>query len=468
MHFFSVSDRRYCFDEVTRNCFQVDQASEDALRIFEASGRTVNSKLLTKSLAAKGYDQTTIAELEDDIDEYQRLSERTFLTKDTPRKLRSIELHVSHACNLGCSYCFAGKGDYGTSPLLMTDEIAFKAVDYLVASSSENETLAIVFFGGEPMINEPLIWKTVDYSKRIYPNRNFTYSITTNGTLLNDTAVNSFKEHGFSVLISLDGTGCKHDASRPYKTGGGSFSDIDKNVRRFSESFPFGARATLTNNNCNLVEDYLQFKEMGFRRIYFSPVSSFDENIKLDEHSLNKIRAGLIDLADQYLKQIDQGEKPLFRTLKTAVDLIMSNRIAFVGCGAGRRFISVTPEGDVYPCHRFVGMMRFKMGNIVTGIDETRYIKTGVRVSKKELTVRTVGLGLSVVGAVAGRLQTSTATCPRVYTLHHVNIERCATRWLLTLFPATHLRRRKINEKLLYRNKRFSALLSPLWRCSFF
>lgn len=83
---------------------------------------------------------------------------------------------------------------------------------------------------------------------------------------------------------------------------------------------------------------------MGFRRIYFSPVSSFDENIKLDEHSLNKIRAGLIDLADQYLKQIDQGEKPLFRTLKTAVDLIMSNRIAFVGCGAGRRFISVTPE----------------------------------------------------------------------------------------------------------------------------
>lgn len=100
MHFFSVSDRRYCFDEVTRNCFQVDQASEDALRIFEASGRTVNSKLLTKSLAAKGYDQTTIAELEDDIDEYQRLSERTFLTKDTPRKLRSIELHVSHACNL--------------------------------------------------------------------------------------------------------------------------------------------------------------------------------------------------------------------------------------------------------------------------------------------------------------------------------------------------------------------------------
>lgn len=375
MHFFSVSDRRYCFDEVTRNCFQVDQASEDALRIFEASGRTVNSKLLTKSLAAKGYDQTTIAELEDDIDEYQRLSERTFLTKDTPRKLRSIELHVSHACNLGCSYCFAGKGDYGTSPLLMTDEIAFKAVDYLVASSSENETLAIVFFGGEPMINEPLIWKTVDYSKRMYPNRNFTYSITTNGTLLNDTAVNSFKEHGFSVLISLDGTGCKHDASRPYKTGGGSFSDIDKNVRRFSESFPFGARATLTNNNCNLVEDYLQFKEMGFRRIYFSPVSSFDENIKLDEHSLNKIRAGLIDLADQYLKQIDQGEKPLFRTLKTAVDLIMSNRIAFVGCGAGRRFISVTPEGDVYPCHRFVGMMRFKMGNIVTGIDETRYIE---------------------------------------------------------------------------------------------
>lgn len=310
MHFFSVSDRRYCFDEVTRNCFQVDQASEDALRIFEASGRTVNSKLLTKSLAAKGYDQTTIAELEDDIDEYQRLSERTFLTKDTPRKLRSIELHVSHACNLGCSYCFAGKGDYGTSPLLMTDEIAFKAVDYLVASSSENETLAIVFFGGEPMINEPLIWKTVDYSKRIYPNRNFTYSITTNGTLLNDTAVNSFKEHGFSVLISLDGTGCKHDASRPYKTGGGSFSDIDKNVRRFSESFPFGARATLTNNNCNLVEDYLQFKEMGFRRIYFSPVSSFDENIKLDEHSLNKIRAGLIDLADQYSNRLIKGKSP--------------------------------------------------------------------------------------------------------------------------------------------------------------
>lgn len=112
---------------------------------------------------------------------------------------------------------------------------------------------------------------------------------------------------------------------------------------------------------------------MGFKRVYFSPVSSFDENIKLDEHSLNKIRQGLTDLADQYLEQIDQGEKPLFRTLKTAIDLILSNRVAFVGCGAGRRFISVTPEGDVYPCHRFVGMTRFEMGNIITGVDETRY-----------------------------------------------------------------------------------------------
>lgn len=110
------------------------------------------------------------------------------------------------------------------------------------------------------MINEPLIWKTVDYSKRIYPNRNFTYSITTNGTLLNDTAVNSFKEHGFSVLISLDGTGCKHDASRPYKTGGGSFSDIDKNVRRFSESFPFGARATLTKITVTLLKTIFSLK----------------------------------------------------------------------------------------------------------------------------------------------------------------------------------------------------------------
>ena len=135
----------------------------------------------------------------------------------------------------------------------------------------------------------------------------------------------------------------------------------------------------------------------------------------------------------------------MFRTLKTAVDLIMSNRIAFVGCGAGRRFISVTPEGDVYPCHRFVGMMRFKMGNIVTGIDETRYIENWSQGVEKELTVRTVGLGLSVVGAVAGRLQTSTATCPRVYTLHHVNIEKCATRWSPCSLPCGMRHRRALS-----------------------
>ena len=135
---------------------------------------------------------------------------------------------------------------------------------------------------------------------------------------------------------------------------------------------------------------------------------------------------------------------------------------------AGRRFISVTPEGDVYPCHRFVGMMRFKMGNIVTGIDETRYIENWSQGVEKRIDCTDCWARSFCGGAVAGRLQTSTATCSRVYTLHHVNIEKCATRWLLTLFPATHLRRRKINEKLLYRNKRFSALLSPLWRCSFF
>ena len=373
MHFFSVGDRRYCFDESTRNFFRVDQASEDALRLFEASDRPTNIDSLIQPLKEKGYDSATIAELKNDLIEYSSLSEQKVLARDTPRTLRSIELHVSHACNLGCSYCFAGKGDYGTAPLLMTDEIAHRAVDYLVANSSEEETLSIVFFGGEPMLNEPLIWRTIDYVKQAHSNRSFTYSITTNGTLLNESAVEKFKNHGFSVLVSLDGVGCKHDASRPYKTGGGSFSDIDRNVRHFSDSFPFGARATLTKNNCDLVEDYEQFKDMGFRRIYLSPVSSDEKDIALDKHSLSEIKKGLTALSDRYFEQVTRGEKPLFRTLKTCIDLILSRNVALVGCGAGRRFISVTPEGDVYPCHRFVGMNRYKMGNILIGVENGRY-----------------------------------------------------------------------------------------------
>lgn len=373
MHFFSVEDRRYCFDEATGNCFLVDEVAEKALCVFESEGREYNSDALSRELELAGYDVRTIEEALDDVDEFRQLEKRNYITDDVPRTLRSIELHVAHVCNLGCDYCFAGKGNYGTQSLLMKEEVAYAAVDYLVHNSSKNDVLTIVFFGGEPMLNEPLIWKTVDYAESAHPKRRFTYSITTNGTLLNDRAIEAFKEHGFSILVSLDGVGCKHDESRPYKNGRGSFADIERNVRLYSKRASLGARATLTKNNCSLLDDYASFKDMGFKKIYFSPVSTFDERIMLDENALEKIRHDLIELSNDYLEQIKQGDKPLLGTLKNVVDLILERRLSVVGCGAGRRFISITPEGDVYPCHRFVGMDWFKMGNILGGVDEQSY-----------------------------------------------------------------------------------------------
>lgn len=378
MHFFSVSNRKYCFDDRNCRCFRLDDASEAALRIWNDSGRSLSSSEVVEELAGKGFSQEVADEVKLDLEQYFELDECQLIEPKVTHCLRSVELHVSHACNLGCSYCFAGKGDYGTSPMLMEEGVAFKAIDYLVSQSNPEEALTIVFFGGEPLLNKPLIWKTVDYIATHHPNRKFSYSITTNGTLLDEQTVEEFKTHGFSVLVSMDGTGSKHDQSRPYKNGKGSFDDIKEGVERFSEVLPFGVRATLTKGNCDLISDMETFREMGFRRVYFSPVSTFDTSLAIDKPSMDGLRKQLELLSEEYYEAFRadgkrSGTKPVFRGLEQFLIVVKNRCLSKVGCGAGRRFVSVTPDGDYYPCHRFVGMTHYKMGSVFDGIDQQLY-----------------------------------------------------------------------------------------------
>lgn len=368
MHFFSVSTRKYCFDESLHQCFLVDMPSEIALRAWEDSGRILSASELADVLRREGFTEDTVDEIREDLEEYIALSAQELNKVTTPHKLCSLELHVSHSCNLGCSYCFAGKGDYGIPQRMMSRKVAFAAVDTLVSQSCPEDQLSIVFFGGEPLLNKSLIHDTVEYVRKSYPDRSFSFSITTNGTLLDDEIVSRFVKSSFSVLVSMDGIGDRHDSARPYKNGKGSYLDISCNIKKYCSTLPFGVRATLTKGNCDILSEYIEFIKIGFKKTYFSPVSSRSEKIMLDQCALDHIREQLEVLANMCVEELMEGKRPTFRSFWLPLAQIRNAALATVGCGAGRRFIAVTPNGDCYPCHRFVGMTAYKLGNVLTGV----------------------------------------------------------------------------------------------------
>lgn len=380
MHFFTVSDRHYCFDQLSGTCYKIDDVSEAALRAWVDSDRKMSPKDIEYCLVKGGFSGKEAKEAAADIEEYASTNSRCLLVEQaTPRRLRGLELHVSHACNLGCGYCFAGKGSYGSPSTMMTEKVAYSAIDNLVNQADPSDELNIVFFGGEPLLNKSLIADIFSYVSDRYPDRHFSYSITTNGTLLDEEIVRLLESHHVSTLVSMDGIGEKHDISRPYKDGRGSFEDIKCRVERFGDSIPLGVRATLTKGNHDVLADLEAFEDMGFRKAYFSPVSTDDGEIALDQASLQEVRVGLERLAEEYFCIAQKGHsengsgRPVFRGLENLMRAIKSRTLANVGCGAGRRFVAVTPTGEYFPCHRYVGMPVFSMGDIETDVDKGRF-----------------------------------------------------------------------------------------------
>lgn len=293
--------------------------------------------------------------------------------RDVDHHLKALCLHVAHDCNLRCAYCFASQGHYRADRKLMPPEVALRALDFLISNSGEKKNVEVDFFGGEPMLNFPVVQKTVAYGKEIAARagKKINFTITTNGTVLDAESINYINEHMDNVVLSLDGRQAVHDAIRCDAAGRGTYDRILGNALklvRARNNKSYFIRGTFTAHNLDFASDVLHLADLGFTEISIEPVVGRGADIHLRREHLPDIFAAYERLAGAYLERMKAG-KP-FHFYHFHLDIYkgpcLYKRIA--ACGAGTEYLAVTPEGDLYPCHQLVGQNEFCLGNLDTGI----------------------------------------------------------------------------------------------------
>ncbi len=288
--------------------------------------------------------------------------------------VKALCLHIAHDCNLACKYCFASEGEYHGDRSMMSLEVGIKAIDFLIKNSGSRKNLELDFFGGEPLMNFDVVKGIVEYarSQEKEHGKFFRFTITTNGVLLNDEILAYINEHMYNVVLSIDGRKEIHDLMRPTPNGKGSYDLILPKLIKVAESRNqknYYVRGTFTHNNLDFAQDVLHLADLGFKQISVEPVVSPDDMpYAIKEEDLAVIYEQYEFLADQMLAYKAAG-KP-FNFFHFMIDLGQGPCVIkrMTGCGAGCEYLAVTPEGDLYPCHQFVGMEDQKMGTVDTGV----------------------------------------------------------------------------------------------------
>jgi len=290
--------------------------------------------------------------------------------------VKSLCLHVAHDCNLRCNYCFAGTGDFGHARGLMPKEIGERAVDFIIANSGQRRNCELDFFGGEPLLNMETVKHVVSYVRRreVETGKVFKLTLTTNAVLLDDTIIQYLNDNNISLVLSMDGRREVHDNMRPYMDGSGSFNDVVANVRKAIHSRNgqnYYLRGTFTAHNLDFAADVLAMADLGFTQLSVEPVVAKECDYALEEEHLPQLFEQYEQLAVEYLNRKLNGEG--FGFFHFNLDINNGPCVAkrLSGCGAGHEYFAVTPDGDLYPCHQFVGREEFLLGNIFDGVKKT-------------------------------------------------------------------------------------------------
>ncbi|MCI7085716.1 thioether cross-link-forming SCIFF peptide maturase [bacterium] len=304
-------------------------------------------------------------------DEYENLA---FDFKNNNTVIKALCLHVSHTCNLNCEYCFASQGKYHGDRALMSLEVGKRAIDFLVENSGTRKNLEVDFFGGEPLMNWDTVKDIVAYARSIEKekNKNFRFTLTTNGMLIDDDVIEFANKEMHNVVLSLDGRKEVHDHLRKTVNGKGSYDIIVPKfqdfVRRRGDK-GYYIRGTFTHNNVDFTEDIFHMADLGFTELSMEPVvCSPNDPYALTYDDLPKIFRQYEILAEYMLEREKQGKPITF--YHYMIDLTggpcIYKRIS--GCGSGTEYMAVTPWGDLYPCHQFVGDEKYLLGNIYDGV----------------------------------------------------------------------------------------------------
>ncbi len=292
--------------------------------------------------------------------------------------VKALCLHIAHDCNLACRYCFAEEGEYHGRRALMSFEVGKKALDFLIANSGGRRNLEVDFFGGEPLMNWQVVKQLVEYgrSQEESHNKRFRFTLTTNGVLLNDEIMEFCNQEMSNVVLSLDGRKEVNDRMRPFRKGDGSYDLIVPKFQKFADSrnqTNYYVRGTFTRNNLDFSKDVLHFADLGFKQMSMEPVvASPKEPYAIREEDLPQILEEYDKLAVEYIKRQREGKG--FNFFHFMIDLNQGPCVAkrLSGCGSGTEYLAVTPWGDLYPCHQFVGQEGFLLGNVDEGITNTR------------------------------------------------------------------------------------------------
>ena len=294
--------------------------------------------------------------------------------------VKALCLHIAHDCNLACKYCFAEEGEYHGDRSLMSYEVGKKALDFLIANSGNRVNLEVDFFGGEPLMNFQVVKDLVAYgrSQEKEHNKKFRFTLTTNGMLLNDEVMEFANKEMANVVLSVDGRKEVHDFMRPTRNGKGSYDliiDKFKTMAELRNQTNYYVRGTFTHHNLDFSQDVLHLADLGFKQISMEPVVAPDEQpYAIKEEDLPKLFEEYDLLAKAMIEREKDGKG--FNFFHFMIDLTggpcLYKRLS--GCGSGTEYLAVTPWGDLYPCHQFVGMEEFKLGNVDTGVEKTELV----------------------------------------------------------------------------------------------
>lgn len=294
--------------------------------------------------------------------------------------IKALCLNIAHACNMKCLYCFAQQGDFGQKPALMSLEMGEKTFSFLVNNSGEVKHLEVDFFGGEPLLNFAVVKDLVLYGRRLEQEtgKKFNFTLTTNALLLDDAISDFIIENDISVILSLDGRPETNDRHRILNNGQGSYEKILPHIQQMVARKPvsYYIRGTFTRQNLDFTEDLRHIIDLGFNNLSLEPAIGADSPYAIQAQDLPRVLAEYEKLTDTLLEYQQKGRDIQFfhYNLNLQQGPCLAKRRT--GCGAGVDYLAVTPEGDIYPCHQFVGLKQFYMGNVTEGVLDSRVRKS--------------------------------------------------------------------------------------------
>ncbi len=388
IHCYKLGGLNIVLDISSGSVHAVDEVAYDIIEMYESTPKDeIKKKILEKY---KGHDDVTEADIEDCFSDIEELKAQgklfvpdTYapmageLKKKTSGVIKALCLHVAHTCNLNCSYCFASQGKYRGERAVMSLEVGKRALDFLIENSGTRHNLEVDFFGGEPLMNFDVVKELVAYAREREREcgKNFRFTLTTNGVLVDDDVIDFANRECSNVVLSLDGRKEIHDRFRVDFAGNGSFDKIVPKFQKFVRERgdkSYYMRGTFTHANPDFLEDIKVMLGLGFTELSMEPVVCAEgDPAELTASDIEIVKEQYEKLAELMLQRRRAG-KP-FTFYHYMIDLkggpCIYKRIS--GCGSGTEYMAVTPWGDLYPCHQFVGEEKYKLGDIFSGVTNT-------------------------------------------------------------------------------------------------